>query len=109
MKKKHKTSNTSVISYYAILEELSERQKEVLICLKKLGGTANNKMIHEEMKKKYPRMDISSISGRMYELRNDKKRKGILMFDHSGRCPITNETTKFYRTKKWIQEVQGTL
>lgn len=103
VKKKKNVAVTSVISYYAILNELSKRQLEVLNCIKNLGRCVNNKMVHEEMKKKYPKIDISSICGRMYELRKDKN---LLLLDHIGVCPITGETSKFYRIKKWIQEIQ---
>jgi len=91
---------TSVISYYNILNELSERQKEVLICLKKIK-IANNTLILKEMNKKYPRMQISSITGRMKEIREKQtekpyKNSPIIRLHHVGACPETGNTTKFY-------------
>lgn len=92
--------NTSIISYYIILEELGFRQIEVLKCLKKLN-VANNKMILEEMRKTYPKMDISSICGRMKELRELK----IVRLNHTGICPFTSEQTKFYSIVSYVEGI----
>lgn len=96
MKKKTNVTNTSVISYYNILNELGKRQLEVLICLKRLK-IANNTMILKEMNKKYPKMQISSVTGRMREIRDKQDPKNpIVRLHHVGACPWTGDTTKFY-------------
>jgi len=91
---------TSVIAYMNILDQLGFRQLEVLKCLKKLK-VANNTMILYEMKKKYTRMQISSITGRMKEIRDKQQEEQyrkypIIRLHHTGACPETGDTTKFY-------------
>jgi predicted transcriptional regulator len=85
---------TSIISYYSILNELSKRQKEVLLAMKHLG-IANNLMIS-----KYLNLPINSITGRMNELR----KKGIVIYYKTEACPYTKETTRFFIIKGWIRE-----
>ena len=86
---------TSVISFYAVLNELGERQKEVLIALKNLK-VANNLMIAQ-----YLNLPINSITGRMNELR----KKGIVIYHHTGACPIMQSTTRFFTIKSYLSEV----
>lgn len=86
---------TSLISYYNIADTLGKRQREVLLALKKIQP-ANNLMIA-----RYLNLPINSICGRMKELRE----KGIIIFDSIKSCPITKESTKYYKIKSYISEV----
>ena len=88
---------TSIISYYAILNELGDRQKQVLLALKHIQP-ANNLMLSKCLG-----LPINSITGRMKELRS----KGIVIFDSIKSCPYTKESTKFYKIKSYISEVMG--
>lgn len=86
---------TSIINYYSITSEIGTRQKQVLFALKNLR-VANNMMIS-----KYLNIPLQSVCGRMNELR----KKGIVIYHHTGMCPYMNRTTRFFKIKGWIQEI----
>jgi len=92
---KTKMQATSLISYYNIIDQLGNRQKQVLLALKHLK-CANNMMIS-----KYLNIPLQSVCGRMSELR----KSGVVIFHHTSACPYTRETTRFFIIKKWITEV----
>lgn len=88
---------TSLIGYYSIINTLGERQKQVLLALKSLG-IANNMMISG-----YLNIPLQSVCGRMNELRH----KGIVIYHHTGACPIMKSTTRFFTIKSYIKESMG--
>jgi Mn-dependent DtxR family transcriptional regulator len=81
-------TNTSLEAFDEIIPELGERRLQVYKALKKLQ-LANNKMIS-----KYLSIPLSSVCGRMNELRNKSK---LVTFAHKGACPYTKKTTNFYK------------
>ena len=85
---------TSLISYYEILTKLNERQKQVLLTIKKIQP-CNNLQISN-----YLNLPINSITPRCKELRD----KGIVIYHHTGACPITLRASRFYIIKSYISE-----
>ena len=103
---------TSIISYTEVLTRLTKRHKEIISIFRRFNIPMNNKMVLEAMRRYYPRMEISSITGRMYELEGKRKKKDdknrlydfednkarpkILIKHHTASCPETGRTTDFY-------------
>jgi len=85
---------TSIISYYEVLNSLSRRHKEVLLAMKHLG-IANNLMVSRLLN-----LPINSVTPRLLELRH----KGIIIYHHTGSCPITKRSTRFFTIKSYIKE-----
>ena len=81
-------AQTSIEAYKELLPELSERQLRTLTALRRIGP-ANNTMIA-----KYTGLPINQVTGRVYELRFDKKLVG---FSHSDKCPITGKRTNYWK------------
>jgi hypothetical protein len=88
---------TSKISYISILPELSTRQKECLIALKKIQP-ANNLMLSRFMGR-----PINQITGRIFELRH--KKLPLVRLHHTGACPISHETTRFYCIVSYVKDL----
>jgi predicted transcriptional regulator len=77
---------TSILAYAEVLENLSERQLQVLKAIDKIEPT-NNLMIS-----KYLNLPINTITPRTNEL----NKKGLIKEFKKGICPITKRTTIFY-------------
>ena len=86
---------TSLISYYSIITELGKRQKEVILAVKRIQP-CNNLMVA-----KYLGLPINSVTPRMNEIR----KKGIIVYSKTDKCPYTHKLTRYFIIKKWIQEV----
>ena len=85
---------TSMISFYEVLNNLGERQLEVLKAIKKLQP-CNNLQIS-----KFLSLPINSVTPRCLELRT----KGIVRLHHTGACPFMKSTTRFFTIKSYINE-----
>ena len=85
---------TSIISYYEALQTLGSRQLEVLKALKCLK-VANNLMIS-----RFLGLPINSVTPRCLEL----KKKGIIIYHHTGACPINGRATRFFTIKSYIND-----
>jgi DNA-binding MarR family transcriptional regulator len=77
---------TSLLAYAEVLENLNERQIQVLKAIDKIEP-CNNLMIS-----KYLNLPINSITPRTNEL----NKKGLIKESKKGICPITKRTTIFY-------------
>jgi hypothetical protein len=86
---------TSIIALGSILNELNQRQIEVLKTIKVIQP-CNNLQISN-----YLNLPINSITPRCQELR----KKGIVIYHHTSACPITGRASNFYIIKGWIREV----
>lgn len=98
---------TSVISYIANLDKVGTRYKEIILIFKHYQMPMNSQMVLREMRKIHPKIEISSITGRINELSKKENRNfPILMKLHDKRlCPITNNLTIFYKLNQGIQQV----
>lgn len=85
-------ADTSHQAYIDILPELGERQLQVYAALFSLK-VANNKMLSEHLN-----IPLSSVCGRMNELRNKAK---LVTFSHKDICPYTKKNTNFYTLIKF--------
>lgn len=85
-------ADTSMESYMGIVSELGERQLQIYSALFSLK-VANNKMISEHLG-----IPLSSVCGRMNELRNKSK---LVTFSHKESCPFTKKSTNFYTLIKF--------
>lgn len=92
---KTKVQTTSIISLYSILDELGDRQKEVLVCLKHIQP-CNNLMIS-----RYLNLPINSITPRIKELRE----KGLVIKHHTGACPITKRASIYWVIKSYVSDI----
>jgi hypothetical protein len=81
-------TETSRESYKEILEDLGDRQLAVFQTLRQIQP-ANNLMISQACN-----VPLSSVCGRMNELRNDLK---LVTFSHKDKCPITNKNTNYWK------------
>jgi predicted transcriptional regulator len=82
---------TSLLAYAEVLENLNERQIQVLKAIDKIEP-CNNLMIS-----KYLNLPINSITPRTNEL----FKKRLIKENKKDKCPITKRTTIFYeRIKK---------
>jgi DNA-binding MarR family transcriptional regulator len=77
---------TSLLAYAEVLENLNERQIQVLKAIDKIEP-CNNLMIS-----KYSGLPINSVTPRTNEL----NKKGLIREFKKGICPITKRTTIFY-------------
>jgi hypothetical protein len=85
----------SMIAFYEVLENLGERQLEVLKAIKKLQP-CNNLQISQ-----YLMLPINSVTPRCLELRD----KGIVRLHHTGACPYTGRSSRFYSIKDNLNQV----
>lgn len=83
-------SNTSLIAFDQIKEDLGNRQFEVYEGFKKLKYS-NNTMLSN-----YLKLPINIITPRTNEL----VKKGLLEFSHITTCPITRRKSKFWKVKE---------
>ena len=88
---KHKTKPTSILAYSQILEELGERQTEVMKVLRKLKS-ASNFQIAKEL-----HLPINSITPRIHELRS----WGIVRQHKKDICPETNRLVIYWKPLRW--------
>ena len=79
---------TSILAYAEKLETIGEQQLEVYKTLRKIQP-ANNLMISIESG-----IPLSSVCGRMFELRNKLK---VVTFSHKAVCPVTKKNTNFWK------------
>ena len=79
---------TSLAAFDAIKESLGERQFVVLRLLRRRGAM-NNRMVADELG--WP---INTVTPRMNEL----VKKGLVVPDHVGFCPVTGRKTEFWRS-----------
>jgi hypothetical protein len=86
---------TSMISFFEILQNLGERQLEVLKAIKHLQP-CNNLQIS-----KYLSLPINSVTPRCLELRD----KGIVRLHHVGACEITGRSSRYYSIKDNLNQV----
>ena len=89
-KAKHKTKPTSILAYCDILENLGERQIEVYRAILDLKS-CNSTMISKHLDLK-----ISSVTGRVHELRQ----YGIVMQEKKDLCPYTKKLTIFWKVRR---------
>ena len=83
---KTQVSQTSILSYHS-LDDLTNRQRDVLRAIRKLG-MASNRQIARELD-----MEIGSVTGRTNEL----VAKGIVTENHKERDPRTNKLVTVWR------------
>lgn len=86
MSELQKVRGTSLLAYVEVLEDLGNRQMEVLKAIDRLEP-CNNLMISRDLN-----LPINCITGRSNEL----KKKGLIKEDHLGICPITKRKTIFF-------------
>ena len=86
-KSKIRIQLTSLMAFADVLENLGERQLQVLKTIDKIEP-CNNLMISD-----YLNLPINSITPRVKELRG----KRLVIKSHVGKCPITNRPTIFWR------------
>lgn len=86
-KPKVKIQLTSLMAFAEVLENLGERQLQVLKALNEIEP-ANNLMISN-----YLNLPINSICPRVKELRG----KRLVIKSHIEKCPITSRATIFWR------------
>jgi DNA-binding MarR family transcriptional regulator len=79
-------NQTSIWSYHS-LDDLNNRQREVLRVIRKFGQ-ASNRQIARELD-----TDISSVTGRTNEL----VAKGLVVESHKERDPRTNKTVTIWK------------
>ena len=79
-------NQTSILSYHS-LDDLNNRQREVLRVIRKFGQ-ASNRQIARELD-----TDISSVTGRTNEL----VAKGLVTESHKERDPRTNKTVTIWK------------
>ena len=82
-------TETSLEALNNIKKELGDRQLQVLKAFKKLEY-ATNTMISN-----YLNLPINSVTPRTFELR----RKGLVERSHISRCPITKNTSTYWKIK----------
>ena len=87
---------TSLIALEEVLSKINERQKQVLMAFKILNKPSNNLMIS-----RFTGLPINCTTPRCNELR----KKGLIIYHHTGSCPVTNRATRFYVLKEWINQV----
>ena len=92
---KTKMRATSLTAFADILENIGERQMQVLKAFRKIQP-ASNLMIS-----KYLGLPINSITPRVKELRE----YGIVIQDKVDTCEFTKRKVTYWRIKKWLQEV----
>lgn len=90
-KKKHKTSDTSLLAYAEVLENLGERQEQVFEVIRRLRS-CNNLMIQKELG-----LPINSITPRVNELRE----LGVVRLHKRDICPYTGRKVKFWKPLWW--------
>lgn len=81
-------AGTSLEAYAQILPELGYRQLEVYNALRRLRY-ATNTMISKVLG-----IPINCVTGRIYELRNDKKLVG---FAFKSKCEITGKNANYWK------------
>jgi len=82
---------TSLEAYDEVKENLGERQLKVLNALRKIQPATNS------MIAKYLNLPINTITPRMHELRNQKKR---VTYTFTDVCPITKRKAMFWKEIK---------
>ena len=87
---KQKMRDTSMLSWYKVMENLGDRQMMVYRALKELK-TANNNMIAEHLG-----IPINQITPRCLELR----KMGVVIFYKKDVCPYTKRLSCFWRLRK---------
>ena len=83
-------TETSILAYVEVLQNLGARQLLVLKAIDKLSS-CNNLMIS-----KYLNLPINSVTPRVNELR----KKGLIVKDTIRKCPYTKRMTQFWRFNK---------
>lgn len=94
-KRKNKMRATSIESFMLILENIGERQTQVLKAIKKLQP-CSNLMISQ-----YLRLPINSITPRVKELRDF----GIVRMRYVDICPETKRKVTYWFIPNWMNEV----
>ena len=84
-----------MISFYEVLNNLGERQLQILKAIKKLQP-CNNLQIS-----KFLSLPINSVTPRCLELRT----KGIVRLHHTSACPVTGRSSRFYSIKDNLNQV----
>jgi len=84
----NKIQETSLLAYEEVKENLGEKQLTVLNALKKIQPATNS------MIAKYLNLPINTITPRMHELRNQKKR---VTYTYSDICPVTKRKAMFWK------------
>ena len=92
---KTKMRATSLVAFTDILENIGERQMQVLKCFREIQP-ATNLMIARKLN-----LPINCITGRCKELRD----YGIVVYDKVDVCEFTKRRVTYWRIKKWLQEI----
>lgn len=95
MRKKTKMRATSLLAFSEILENLGERQMQVLQAFREIQPCSNL------MLSKHIGLPINCITPRVKELRDYK----IVLMDKVDVCKYTKRKVTYWRIKKWLQEI----
>lgn len=82
-------TETSIMAWRDVQEELGDRHQLVLDCYKTL-----NKPLNARMVKEFLGIPINQITPRILELREMRK---CLTYSHTAECPITKRQTEFWK------------
>ena len=89
---------TSLLAYEKVLQNVGERQLEVLKCLNTFSDvwgndsdSASNMMLAEKLE-----WSINCVTPRIFELRQ----KGLVYEHHMGNCKITNRKAIYWAFRK---------
>ena len=86
---------TSVLAYADVLENIGDRQMQVLKCILTIQPCSNLEIL------KYLHLPINSVTPRCQELR----KMGVVVMDRIDKCIYTNRKVTYWRVKKWLMEI----
>jgi predicted transcriptional regulator len=82
---------TSLTAFKEIIEELGDRQLQVLNAIKQIQPCTNSMIAN------YLMLPINTITPRCLELRNKK----LVTYSHTDKCPITSRNALYWKTTKY--------
>lgn len=92
---KTKMRCTSLVSFSQVIENIGERQMQVLKCIIQIQPCSNLQI------SKHLNLPINSCVPRCLELR----KMGIVVMDRVDKCEFTDRSVTYWRVKKWLMEV----
>lgn len=86
---------TSLLAFSDVLENIGERQMQVLKCIIEIQPCTNLEI------SKHLHLPINSCTPRCLELR----KMGVVVMDRVDKCIYTGRKVTYWRVKKWLMEV----